>query len=433
MTLSIRQLSAGFSDKAILKDIDLQLPVDRVVGILGPAGVGKSTFLRTLSRWNEMLPRFWLRGEARLEGKDVLGLADRERAQRMLPLLSQRKRLYTASVLDNLLADLQDVESSRDRAKRVALAHSILRPFELWEELEPLLDEAVISLPVGTQRRIAIVRMLAGEASMLLADEPFRDIGSEEVAKIEELIQRALSRCGTLLVTHNQRIARAICDHVVLLVAGKVIESAPVEEFFNQPKDPLTQTFVKTGNCWPSEADMRTPKWRKKTSIPSDASSKKNLRPKSFAWILEDQLGGVQMPGLLRPLDQDLSAIHHLGCRSLVSLRYKQKVKQTDLDRYGITGHHMPIADMGAPETSATLDLCRWIEKSIKEGKPTVLHCKAGLGRTGTMLACYLVYSGARAVAAIERIRSINPLYIQSEVQVEHVSAFEKLLRPDSA
>lgn len=155
-------------------------------------------------------------------------------------------------------------------------------------------------------------------------------------------------------------------------------------------------------------------------------------RPGGFHWVIRGRLGGMQRPGLLRDEEEDLRALSSLGARYLVSLTEEPFPKER-LSRYGVVGIHFPILDMGVPELAAAAQLVSAIDGHIEAGMPTVLHCKAGLGRTGTLLACLLVYRNFSAVGATHEVRSVNPLYIQSEAQLEFVSRFAEYLERESA
>ncbi len=423
--LSVRHLSAGFLERVILQDVSFDVGHGQIVGIMGPSGVGKSTLLRTLSRWNELLPSFWRTGDVSLDGRNLLEKTEREASQRLTPLLAQKKRLYTASVLDNVLADVPSAQQASEA--RLATVRQHLESLGLWSEFQSQLDEPVVALPIGAQRRIAMARMLAGGGRCLLADEPLRDISDQEVAVLKSFLQQIRSRCSVLMVTHNLRHARAILDTVVLVVAGRVVEVTSGERFFSEPQTSLGKNYVRTGNCWPSEQELQAEEWAQHAVAPRTDDGPK--KPSSFYWTLENQLGGMQMPGLLQPLGEDLEGLRSLGCRVLVSLRSEKVVDPSSLAEYGVTGFHFPIVDMGAPSPELALDLCRKIDGWLEQGLPTVLHCKAGLGRTGTILACFLVFRGSSAIAAVEEIRSVNPYYIQSSVQIELIATFEHFLR----
>jgi atypical dual specificity phosphatase len=102
---------------------------------------------------------------------------------------------------------------------------------------------------------------------------------------------------------------------------------------------------------------------------------------------------------------------------------------QDRLIALGMLGLHFPIVDMGVPELSECLALCVRVETWLTLGQATVFHCRAGLGRTGTLLACQGVYRGDSAVAAIERVRRVNNKYIQSQEQLDFIGEFYQFVQ----
>lgn len=416
--LSIRGFRAGFGKKEILAGIDLDLPRCGVHGLLGPAGVGKSTLLRTLARFNEKMPSFWFEGRVDFEGQDLLRGIEAEESQRRLVLLSQKARLYTASVLENAISEVRPDRPLSLPDKR-QMARLVLSKAGLLDALEEHLDRPAVSLSIGWQRMLSVARLLGGSAEALLADEPLRDITDQEAEQLGQLLRRlGRDRC-ILLVTHNHRTAKELCDNVYLLTAGRIVESGTAQRFFSQPRTELGRDFVKLGNCWP-EAEKKPRRRRPRQS--------RLVRPGGFHWILKDQLGGMQRPGLLQNEEDDLLALVDLHCHYLVTLTEHPYSGADRLPTLGIDSVHFPIEDMGVPHLQAAKDLCRKIDRWIRRGDVAVLHCKAGLGRTGTMLACALVYRGLDAVRAVDRVRGVNPRYIQSEVQLEFIHEFEEYL-----
>jgi atypical dual specificity phosphatase len=234
-----------------------------------------------------------------------------------------------------------------------------------------------------------------------------------------------------VLVTHNQREAKALCDHVALLVDGRIVETGTAAKFFSAPATELGRDFVRLGTCWPTPPEISEEVIDEDTSPelagPNRTLPKPAPRPGGFHWVLVDRLGGMQRPGLLQPEARDLTGLAMLRCDVLVSLT-RQPFDPGKLHALGIRGVHFPIVDMNVPTLAAAAELCREISAWIDASQTTVLHCKAGLGRTGTMLACVLVERGLSAVAAIHEIRSINPLYIQSDCQLAFVRELESYL-----
>ncbi len=453
--LRIESLSAGFQSTTVLHDLTLELPRLGVIGLLGPSAVGKSTFLRTLSRWNEALPSFWRSGRLFLDDVDILTEISPEQCRRKICLLSQKARLYTASILENAIAEIHNGEPLT-RDEKFALAHRALEPLGLWESLEPILGQPVLDLTIGRQRSLSIARLAAPQPDYLLIDEPLRDISDEDAEGICDILGRLSQTRGVLLVTHNLRNARRLCDHVLLMVDGYLIENLPAEEYFTQPHTGLGRIFLKSGNCpslkgWLEEsgepdiwnttrvpvvppAQEKAPQQDRVAKSQPPSSPVAQARPGGFHWVVEGSLGGMQRPGLLQDLETDLDALVTLRCRVLVTLTEDPLTEtvtpeiEEQLSNLDITLVHFPIVDMQVPTAESALELLIQIQLWIGEDRPTVVHCKAGLGRTGTILACFLVLRGASSVQAIDEVRSINPYYIQSDEQLEFIDRFGAFL-----
>ena len=154
-----------------------------------------------------------------------------------------------------------------------------------------------------------------------------------------------------------------------------------------------------------------------------------------FQWIVPGRLAGSGQPGLMRSAEEDWSFLRDADMGLVVTLT------ESPLDpppgAYGIQGIHFPISDMGIPATPrAVRHLCGTILAAMDEGLPVLVHCKAGIGRTGTILACCLVSMGRTPEEALVELRRCNASYIQTEIQerfVEHYGQFlaEEGRRPD--
>jgi atypical dual specificity phosphatase len=227
-------------------------------------------------------------------------------------------------------------------------------------------------------------------------------------------------------------------------VDGRVIEMRSADDFFERPLTSLGARYLRDGNCWPvkpedfqravdhDEPDSEEPEEVTFPSLgpPLQAAHDQALafsRPGGFHWVIKGRLGGMQRPGLLRDEDDDLKALSSLGAQYLVSLT-EEAFPPERLAKYGVVGIHFPIVDMGVPELQAAAQLIASINRRVDAGMPTILHCKAGLGRTGTLLACLLVFRDFTAVAAINEVRCVNPRYIQSDEQLQFISQFAEYL-----
>lgn len=147
--------------------------------------------------------------------------------------------------------------------------------------------------------------------------------------------------------------------------------------------------------------------------------------PHGFRWVVPGMLAGTPQPGVVAPIDHDLILLDRVGVTHLITLT------ETDMDQEALARHHLknthlPIFDRKAPSTSQMHMLLVRMQRLMDAGEVLAVHCKAGLGRTGLVLAAWMVRDGGlSAEAAIERLRKVNPGFIQSDEQLEFLHAYE--------
>lgn len=240
----------------------------------------------------------------------------------------------------------------------------------------------------------------------IFLDEPVSGLRPKEMEDFVTTYNTLKKKPTLVLVTHNLLLAKAIADRVLFVCAGRVEHFGEADHFFNMADpSPLISQFLRSGNCWPQPESPPL--------------------PSHFKWILPHQLAGMGKPGLLDDPTADLAAIGLAGITELVSLTEKPFPSKS-LRSFGIQGSHLPIKDMGVPSLNAAATMIGRQSRRIADGGAVAYHCKAGLGRTGTILACHLAWHGFSPEEAIAEIRKSREGYIQTKIQHDFVFHFAR-------
>lgn len=147
--------------------------------------------------------------------------------------------------------------------------------------------------------------------------------------------------------------------------------------------------------------------------------------PRGFHWIVPGRLAGSPAPGVSAALDYDLDLLSRAGVTTLITLT-EDDIDVAALERFGLNNLHLSVYDRKAPSIAQMHMLLARMQRLLTEGRVLAVHCKAGLGRTGTVLAAWLIREGGlTADVAIERLRRIESGYVQSQEQERFLHEYE--------
>lgn len=428
--LTLRGFGVSFGDQTILSDVTLDLPDRGLTSLVGPAAAGKSTLLRTLAGLNDAHPSLRTWGTAVFEGQEIHGaprlVSPAGEIRRGMGMVVQHARFFLDSVRENLVSVLPN-RSGLEPGAQTRRVCELLRCHGLGE-LVPRLGDDVASLSKPLQRRLAVVRALVSEPALLLADEPTAGLEEDDAIELLALLRVQARFRAILFVTHNQRLARAAGGMTALLAGGRIQELAPATKFFGNPNTVYGRSFVRTGGC--VTESPRPPAVLEAAEggaalLPVAVSRSRFEGPRGFFWVQPGRLGGLPRPGIVSSVEHDLAGLQRLGVSTLVTLEESATVDPRLAGKFGIELVHFPVVDMSAPALEPAARLCGRVERLIADERVVAMHCRAGLGRTGTLLACQLIWAGESAHAAVDRVRRLNPQCIQAQVQVDFLSAFE--------
>ncbi|MCG8473603.1 MAG: amino acid ABC transporter ATP-binding protein [Desulfobacterales bacterium] len=220
-----------------LKDASLHVAAGEVVVIIGPSGSGKSTFLRCLNRLE-----YADSGRITIDGDDVLDpKADINAIRAEAGMVFQSFNLFPhKTVLENLtMAQMSVRKRSKDEAEKKGM--KLLEKVGIAEKHSVYPNQ----LSGGQQQRVAIARSLAMDPKVMLFDEPTSALDPEMVGEVLD-VMKSLAREGMtmVVVTHEMGFAREVADRVIFMDTGCVIEEGTPEQFFTNPQNERTQTFL---------------------------------------------------------------------------------------------------------------------------------------------------------------------------------------------
>jgi len=139
-----------------------------------------------------------------------------------------------------------------------------------------------------------------------------------------------------------------------------------------------------------------------------------------FSWIVEGDLAAMPRPGRERPLQEDAAFLHDAKITTLISLT-EDLPDPGVFEDLAIRQVHIPVEDFTAPTLEQMIEFVAVVSESVDGGQSVGVHCTAGLGRSGTMSAAYLVSRGLSAEAAITSVRELRPGSIETDAQEQAV------------
>ena len=235
--IETKDVCKSFGSVSVLKGISTQIHKGEVVVIIGPSGIGKSTFLRCLNRLEEPTS-----GQVIFEGKDICskGQDITVLRQKMGMVFQQFNLFNNLTVLENIMAGPKLVKK-QDEEQAKAAAMKLLERVGLAEKA----DEYPSKLSGGQKQRIAIVRALAMEPDVMLFDEPTSALDPEMVGEVLKVMQDLASTGITMVVvTHEMGFAKKVGTRVLFIDDGQILEDSTPEQIFEQPQNPRTQNFL---------------------------------------------------------------------------------------------------------------------------------------------------------------------------------------------
>ena len=271
--IDVINLEKHFGEMQVLRGINVKIDKGDIVVVIGPSGSGKSTFLRCLNCMEDPTG-----GQIIFNGVDIADMkVDINVHRRHMGMVFQHFNLFNnKTVLENIMLapmylQCQDIRKNKHKNLGIRISNLFRKEAEKKELLPITASKAEINKKVreealallkrigledkadvypstlsgGQKQRVAIIRSLAMNPDVILFDEPTSALDPEMVGEVLDLM-KSLARDGMtmIIVTHEMGFAREVANKVIFIDEGQILESAPPEEFFGNPKNPRLKEFL---------------------------------------------------------------------------------------------------------------------------------------------------------------------------------------------
>lgn len=242
--VELRKLTIGYQGPPVVLSLDLAIPKNSIYAIIGPAGSGKTSVLRTITLLSVDVDRAKVQGQVLIDGKDVMRPdVDRAELRRRVGMVFATPQPLPGSITDNLTYGPR-LAGVKGRADLAQLVESSLRAAELWDEVKDRLKRSAFALSGGQQQRLCIARTIALAPEVVLLDEPCSGLDPISTLKIEEMMHSLQSRFTWVLVTNNTKQAARVSHRTAFLLQGELVEDGPTTRLFTAPHDTRTGDYL---------------------------------------------------------------------------------------------------------------------------------------------------------------------------------------------
>jgi peptide/nickel transport system ATP-binding protein len=254
--LDIRDLKTWFkTDDGLVRAVDgIDLKIDRgeTLGVVGESGCGKTVTARSVLKLIDMPPGRFEGGKILWQGRDLIPLGpdemDKIRAREIAIIFQEpMTSLNPVYTVGSQIAEVFRQHDKLSRKQALDGAVEMLRLVDIPNPAKRVHDYPH-QFSGGMRQRVMIAMALSCKPKLLIADEPTTALDVTIQAQILELMQEMKERLGMsiMLITHAMGVVAETCQRVVVMYAGKVVEEAPVESLFGDPRHPYTQGLIRS-------------------------------------------------------------------------------------------------------------------------------------------------------------------------------------------
>ena len=243
--IEVRDMDFSYGTSVALKNLNLDIPRNKITAFIGPSGCGKSTLLRCFNRMNDFIPGARVtRGEIRIDGTEIHSPEiDAVELRRRVGMVFQKSNPFPRSIYENIAYGPRILGEKR-KAVLDQTVEKALRGAALWDEVKDRLHESAFGLSGGQQQRLCIARTCAVDPEIILMDEPCSALDPIATARVEELILELRASYTIVIVTHNMQQASRVSDRTAFFYLGDLIECDLTSKIFSNPAQRRTEEYI---------------------------------------------------------------------------------------------------------------------------------------------------------------------------------------------
>ena len=240
-----RNVSVFYGEKQALFGVNLDIPDRNVMAFIGPSGCGKSTFLRCFNRMNDTITGARVKGEIKIQGKNIYDPdVDPVQVRARVGMVFQKPNPFPKSIFENVAYGPRIHGLAKTKADLEEIVAKSLKRAGLFEEVKDRLDSEGTSLSGGQQQRLCIARAIAVSPEVILMDEPCSALDPIATAKVEELIDELRENYCIVIVTHNMQQAARVSQRTAFFHLGYLVEEDTTDQIFTNPTERRTQDYI---------------------------------------------------------------------------------------------------------------------------------------------------------------------------------------------
>jgi phosphate transport system ATP-binding protein len=236
------KLNCWYGSQQVLKDVNIEVVRNEILGVIGPANSGKTTFLRAVNRMNDLNINYRQEGRILFDGEDTKTIEETLLRKR-IGIIFSLPQVLPVTIYQNV-AYGPKVHGTTAKSVVDGLVEDSLRKASLWDEVKDRLNMPAPKLSGGQQQRLCIARTLAVEPDVILYDEPCSGLDPISTAKVEDAMRQLKDNYTQILVTNNTKQAARVSERCAFFLMGELVELSDTDALFTHPKDKRTDDYV---------------------------------------------------------------------------------------------------------------------------------------------------------------------------------------------